>query len=204
MSHLRRTAGRMALLLLAGLLVPGKPGSAVELESIEVTKQRKVYTLSATSIVAAPRDFVFRILLDFDHFHRLSGGMVTTRFLPPEDNGVLVGYTLVNSCAWIFCKRFEKVERMWPEPERSLVTVADPDRSDFVLYTTHWRLEDVPGGTRLRFDATMQPDFWVPPLLGLWAVKRKLTYTALEMGQRVEYLHATGTPLADLPATARE
>lgn len=177
---------------------------AVEVERVEVTKNDDMYRVQTEIIVAAPADFIYDILLDFNDFHRLSGGMVTTRYLPPDDRDILMGYTLVNSCVWVFCKRFEKVERMWPVSRREIVTIADPERSDFVFYTTRWRLEETTTGTRLRFDAAMEPDFWVPPMLGLWAVKRKLAYTVAEIGERVEYLHATGTPLADLPATSDE
>jgi len=186
------------------LLLGAEGSAAVEVERIDVIKRGKTFLLEAESVVAAPRDFVFDVLVDFNHFHRLVDGMVTTRYLPPGEDGVLVGYTLVDSCAWIFCTRFEKVERMWPVPTTEIVTVADPERSDFRFYATHWRLEDTAGGTRLRFNATMQPDFWVPPILGPWAVKRKLSFTAQEMGQVVEYLYATGTSLADLPTTPGE
>lgn len=197
-ARLSRPGWLLCLLIAAGNAV------AVDVKRVEVTKKGKTFLLEAESAVAAPRDFVFDILMDFDNFHRLVAGMVSTRYLPPDDDGVLMGYTLVHSCAWIFCTRFEKVERIWPVPSSAIVTVADPERSDFRFYTTRWRLEDTPDGTRLRFNASMQPDFWVPPILGAWAVKRKLNYTALEMGQVVEYLYATGTSLAELPATPGE
>lgn len=204
MKRERKAARRCVPAASLCLLAAAGNVAAVEVERIDVIKRGKTFVLEAESVVAAPRDFVFDILMNFDHFHRLVAGMVTTRYLPPDEDGVLVGYTLVNSCAWIFCTRFEKVERIWPVPTSDIVTVADPERSDFRFYTTRWRLEDTASGTRMRFTATMQPDFWVPPLLGTWAVKRKLDYTALEMGQVVEYLYATGTPLADLPATPGE
>ncbi|UCG71629.1 MAG: SRPBCC family protein [Chromatiales bacterium] len=200
----RKAGLRRCPTVLLCLLLAAGDAVAVEVERIEVTRQGKIFRLEAESVVAAPRDFVFDILVDFDHFHRLVAGMVTTRYLPPDDDGVLVGYTLVHSCAWIFCTRFEKVERMWPVPTSEIVTIADPERSDFRFYTTRWHLEDTPGGTRLRFKAMMQPDFWVPPVIGPWAVKRKLDYTAREIGEVVEYLYATGTSLAELPATPGE
>jgi hypothetical protein len=197
------TGRRAAGLLLAMLLAVG-PAAAVEIETVAVQKRGKNFRLQAASVVAAPPDFIFDVLMDFDHFHKLVAGMVVTSYLPPEADGTIVGYTLVNSCAWIFCKRFEKVERMWPVPRRGLVTQAIPARSDFELYLTRWRLEEVPGGTRLHFEAKMRPDFWVPPLLGAWAVKRKLYWTALEMGQVVEFLYQTGTNLAELPDSPGE
>jgi hypothetical protein len=191
-------------LVLGALLILSTTATGLQIERIDVWKDGKMYRLSASSEINAPPDFILDILLDFDNFHRLSRGMVLTRYLPPDDSGVLVGYTLINSCVWIFCKRFEKVERMWAVSSREIVTVADPERSDFEFYSSRWRLEETENGTRLMFDAAMQPDFWVPPMMGLWAVKRKLRYTAEEIGLRVEHLHATGTPLSELPATSRE
>jgi hypothetical protein len=91
---------------------------------------------------------------------------------------------------------------MWATPKKSLVTVALPERSDFSVYATRWRVIEAEGKTRLAFEASMQPDFWIPPLIGTWAVERKLRLTALEMGQVVEYLYANGIPMSALPLSA--
>jgi hypothetical protein len=184
---------------LLAVWLAGSQATAVTIEHIDVEKHGQAFRLKAASVVAAPPEFVFDVLMDFDNFHRLVAGIVTTRYLPPGPDGVRLGYTLINSCAWIFCKRFDKVERIWPVPKTGMVTLAVPERSDFEFYATRWRLEGVPGGTRLRFEANMRPKFWIPPLLGTWAVKRKLVYTAEEMGEVVEYLYSTGTKLSELP-----
>ena len=38
----------------------------------------------------------------------------------------------------------------------------------------------------------------MPPLIGAWAIKKKLQWSAEEIGARIEYLAATGKSLPDL------
>jgi len=194
---------RCVSLLLAILgMVYGPVAGALEINHVAVHKRGDVFRLEAETLVDAPPDFVYDVLTDFDHFHNLAAGMVATRYLEPDDQGGRLGYTEVASCVFVFCKRFEKVERIWATPKKSLVTVALPERSDFRVYATRWRVIEADGKTRLAFEASMQPDFWIPPLIGTWAVERKLRLTALEMGQVVEYLYANGIPMSALPLSA--
>ncbi|MGI9329571.1 MAG: SRPBCC family protein [Gammaproteobacteria bacterium] len=173
--------------------------AAVEINHAVVSKNGGVFHLEAETLVEAPPDFVYEVLTDFDRFHNLAAGIAATRYLEPDEKGGQLGYTKVAGCVFMFCKSFEKVERIWATPKKSLVTIALPERSDFRVYATRWRVIDADGKTRLAFEANMQPDFWVPPLIGAWAVERKLRLTALEMGQVVEYLYANGIPISALP-----
>jgi hypothetical protein len=194
---------RFLSLILALLGMAYSTGAvAVEINHVAVNKRGDVFRLEAETLVEAPPDFVYEVLTDFDRFHNLAAGMVATRYLEPDEKGGQLGYTQVASCVFMFCKRFEKVERMWATPKKSLVTVALPERSDFSVYATRWRVIEAEGKTRLAFEASMQPDFWIPPLIGTWAVERKLRLTALEMGQVVEYLYANGIPMSALPLSA--
>jgi hypothetical protein len=140
--------------------------------------------------------------MDFDNFHRLTGGIAESHYLEPEasdpDNGRL-GYTRIDSCVWLYCKSFERVERIYTEPPSLFRTKIIAERSDFKSYETEWQLKDENGGTRIRFSAAMQPDFWIPAVVGKWAVRRKLELTAQQMGQAIEYLYRNGLTLADIP-----
>ena len=51
------------------------------------------------------------------------------------------------------------------------------------------------GTTVLSYDMDMQADFWIPPLIGAWAIKHKLYSSAMNMAQRMEMMARTGTPL---------
>lgn len=170
----------------------------LEVHDINVTLDDGAYHVSADTTLTAPQEYVFDLLMDYDRFHLLAGGIAESRFLEPDNRGTMRAYTRLESCVWFFCRRIERVERIWPLRPGMITTVAIPERSDFRSYQSRWRLTRVPGGTRVHFEADMQLGFWVPPLIGPWAIRRKLEFTALEVGARIEYLYANGATLADI------
>ena len=189
----QKISGWIACLLLAGQV------DAIEVHEIEVRKTKGRFLVSAESTMAAPVDFVYTILVDYENFHRLTSGIAETRLLPPDGDGVPLGYTRIDSCVWFFCRQIERVERVFLEPDRTVATEAVPERSNFQMYTTKWLLDPDRQSTRIRFEATMEPDFWIPPLIGSWAIRSKLKRTAEQVGARIEYMYQNGLVLTDLP-----
>ncbi|MDJ0928171.1 MAG: SRPBCC family protein [Gammaproteobacteria bacterium] len=186
--------------LAALLMVCCGVAAAVELHDMKVRKSGGQFHVTAESTMAAPVDFVYAILVDYENFHRLTSGIAETRPLPPAEDGALLSYTRIDSCVWFFCREIERVERVFLEPNRSVATEALPEHSDFKVYTTQWLLQPDAGSTRISFEATMHPDFWVPPLIGGWAIRNKLKRTAEQVGSQIEYMFQNGLSLADLPA----
>ena len=190
--------------LIAGLTLSlsARAAFALQIHQLDVEQQDGEYRLVAESSIAAPREYVHAILMDFDNFYRLTGGITASRFLIDEATGERLGYTRIDSCVWFFCKGFDRIERISADPPELFSTVAIPERSDFKRYESQWRLTEETGGTRIEFTATMRPSFWIPPIIGAWAVRRKLELTAEQMGAVIEYLYANGLTVADIPEDA--
>jgi len=186
----------VSLLATAALSISAR-ATAVEVLSVDVKLDDDVYKLYGQSVIKAPADFIFRILMDYDNFHRITSGISESRLLDTEDDGALLGYTRVDSCVWIFCRQFEKVERIHATPTREIITEAIPEKSDFILNRTRWVLENMEGGTLVTYQAEIDPDFWIPPLIGPWALKKKLWISAEQIGERIEYLLASGRSLSE-------
>ncbi len=171
--------------------------SGVEIHEIGVNKRDGQYLIAATSTLQAPLEFVYEILSDYENFHRLTGGIADTRVLENADE--MISYTLIDSCVLFFCRKFERVERVYLRPPHEIHTSVIPERSDFEVYESTWSLSERDGSTSITFTATMDPAFWIPPLIDTWAIRRKLAYTAEQVGGRVEFLFANGYELSDLP-----
>jgi hypothetical protein len=169
---------------------------ATEVLTVTVKIDDGTYYLHGESIIEAPPEFVFSIMIDYENFHRISNGIAETRFLEPDEDGVLVGYSRIDSCILFFCRKFEKVERVYPKAPTEITTRGIPEKSDFKVYDTHWTFTTVEGGTLAIYDAEMDPDFWIPPVIGPWTMKKKLVSSAQEMGERIEYMFQTGKPLS--------
>ena len=71
-----------------------------------------------------------------------------------------------------------------------LRATADPELSDVLYGREEWWLSDVSAGdtkaTRIVYDHEVQFDFWVPPVIGPWAIKRALRSDAMKAAERLE------------------
>ncbi len=174
--------------------------NAVAIEVLEVTVDVNDgrYHVFGQSRVEATPEFIYATLIDYDNFHKLAGGIATTKFLPPDESGELLAYTRFESCVLVFCKTIEKVERIDGHPSSAIHVKAIAERSDFVFNESHWLIEGDGETTLLTFKAEFEPDFWIPPLIGPWAVRRKLVRTAELIGMRIEWMQAQGLTLTQV------
>lgn len=169
-----------------------------EVLSVDVDKDGKRYRMLGESIIEAPPEFIFNTLMDYDNFHRLAGGIAETRFIENNDPDQLLGYTRIDSCVLFFCKSIEKVERIRATAFSEISTEAIPDQSDFVFNKSRWSLKESEKGTRVTYEAEMEPDFWMPPLITKWAIRYKLRKSAEVIGMRIEYLEENGIALENV------
>ncbi|MDH3511961.1 MAG: SRPBCC family protein [Gammaproteobacteria bacterium] len=172
--------------------------NGVEVLSVRVESEGKRYHMLGESIIQATPEFIFNTLMDYDNFHRLASGIAETRFLEPENPGQLLGYTRIDSCVLFFCKSVEKVETIHARAFREISTEAIPEKSDFVFNKSRWSLEDSDDGTHVTYEAEIEPDFWMPPLITKWAIRYKLRKSAELIGLRIEYLEQNGIALEDV------
>jgi hypothetical protein len=186
--------------ILAVLILACLPGLGISLQilAVDVEYKSKRYYLFGESIIEAPAEFIQAILVDYVNFHRLTSGVTESRFITDPDYGDQLGYTRVESCVLFFCKQIVKVDRIVYDKPGKVITLAVPEQSNFKFNWTRWTLKSVDGGTRVTYEATLEPDFWMPPLIGPWALKRKLQKSAEEIGERIEYLASTGQSITDL------
>jgi hypothetical protein len=89
-------------------------------------------------------------------------------------------YTRVEGCLLFFCRSMERVERLEVVSERFIRSTVLPDRSDFRYALAEWTLEADGHGTRVIYSMAMEPNFWLPPFVGPWFLKRTLARGAPE------------------------
>lgn len=168
---------------------------AAEMLHMELWEEDDYYHLRSASIINAPPELIISTLLDYDNFYRLSGGIKETRYLDPDPDGTPVALTVVESCVLFFCKQVIKTERVMHTSSHEIVLEADPARSDFKFMRSRWSVSKKGKSTVLSYDMDMQANFWIPPLIGTWAIKHKLYSSAMNMANRMETMARTGTPL---------
>lgn len=189
---------RRILLTVAGVLASTQVTFGLDLVQVTVDVDDGQYRVQGRSRIRATPEFVYATLMDFDNFHKLADGIAETYFLPPTPSGEQRAYSRFESCVLFFCKTVEKVEAIDGRAFDSVRTRAIPELSDFVFNESHWMIEAVGDVTLLHFTAEFEPDFWIPPLIGPWAVRRKLVRTAELVGMRIEWMAERGLTLADV------
>jgi hypothetical protein len=160
------------------------------LDRVDVSRDRDRYTVVAETHLDAPPIAIYNVLVDFDHdrYAQISEIYKESGYLAPDGDGTPLVYTRVEGCLLLFCRSMRRVERLEVVAPRSIRATVVPERSDFKYALAEWTLEPEAGGTRLVYRMVMEPDFWLPPFVGPWFLKRTLLQGAPAAIGRIEEL----------------
>ncbi len=161
---------------------------AATIRTIEVTHDDGVYSLVSNTFIDAPREAIFEVLTDYERFGRISSAYTDYGVMEPAADGVPIVYTTMEGCVWFFCVSMRRVERMVASAPDSIRTDTLPEQSDFKSSESEWTLVPEAGGTSMTYRLTMEPDFWIPPLIGPWVLKQRLERGGAGAVNRIERL----------------
>jgi hypothetical protein len=194
-----------------GALGAGALAAAAAIDGLDVTRQRGRYSLEANARLDATPESVYAVLTDFDDnaYSRISRVYKESRYLEPAADGTPVVYTRMEGCVLWHCMTLERTERLETDPPRWIKSTALPEGSNFKHSTSEWVLEPDGDGTLMRYTLEMEPDFFVPPLIGPWYLKRTLAQGGLRAVTRIERLAREldgrpNEPLPPLPSRTRD
>lgn len=186
----RWVATAIAALVLSAGCARSASADPATFRGLTVSREQEAFEVRFEAVVAAPPERVFAVLTDFDRLQRLNPAIVESRRLAPTaGNGVRVR-TVLEGCVAFFCRRMRRVEAVRSSDQRLIRTRILPEESDFRSGRSRWELAAITGGTRVRYRARLVPDFWVPPVIGPWAIKRTLRSGFRTLVQRLERLAA--------------
>lgn len=171
---------------LFALLVGAWPAAAAELRSVTLDKRDGIFYATSEVWLDAPREDVFAVLSNWDISTRFSSLIVDSRNIAPGDDG-RPGYYMQNKgCVLFFCQTFEREGHVELSDSYLIRAVANPQKSDFEISDETWTLADDGGGTQILYEMRMKPKFWIPPVIGPYAIKRKIRKGGIEALQRIE------------------
>jgi hypothetical protein len=117
---------------------------------------------------------VYEVLTDFARLRALNPAIIAASAqAAPGGQGRRVR-TVLESCVWLFCRKVVQVEDVVERDPQTIVSRIVPGLGDFKSGWTTWRLTAQGGKTQLHYEASRVPDFWIPPLVGPWAVAHSL------------------------------
>ena len=166
------------------LLGPGA-GVAAELVSLDVRREAGVVYVASELRIAAPRPQVFAALSDYANLPNLSSRFKESR-LDVDAAGTTHVYTRLEGCVWFFCRSVTRHAVLQTEAPSWILATVDPDRSDFEYGVERWDLTQTDDMTTVRYTHELDPKFWVPPVIGVWVIRKTLQSDALKAARKIE------------------
>lgn len=161
------------------------------LHAEEVTAEyiQGVYHLSANFIVEASAESVVAALTDYDNITQLHPAIIESEVLETNSGATSARIrTVVKDCAIFFCKKITRVENITQRGLESIDAEVVPFLSDLRSGHTSWKFVSVDNHTEVTYQATMQPKFWIPPLIRSRTVTKKFKKRITEIVQRLQVL----------------
>jgi hypothetical protein len=161
---------------------------AASIDTIEVERDGNVYSLLSETRLEASPEAIRAVLTDYENFDRISSVYKEFGYLEPDADGTPLLFTTMEGCVLFFCKSLTRVERLEVNSTGHIRTVTLPERSDFKRSVSEWLFVERDGVTHVTYTLEMEPDFFVPPVIGPWYLKRTLKRGGGDAVDRIENL----------------
>ncbi len=173
--------------------LPMVAAHAVDVDTLDVQRDGSRYRVTMDVRLDAEADAAYRIFADPANLPRINPAVRHAEVLAGAATGSTRLLTEVHVCFSFFCRTLRQVQDMRQQPQSPggwLYADVLPDRSDLRFGQARWHLQacETPARTCLRFEATLEPRFWVPLLIGPFLMQRKLRQEAVQTSEGIERL----------------
>lgn len=166
---------------------------AGDIRQVSVDRHGDLYRMEVDALVQAPASGVRARLTDYAHLDRLNGSIKSSELLPGTAPGEPRVRIVTRACVWFFCRTIEQVQSVRETRDGWIEARVIPELSDFKRGSARFSIHPEAGGTRVLILSEVEPDFWIPPVIGPWLIKRKLRSEVLETVSNLE-AHARRAP----------
>ncbi len=174
---------------LAPLMLLAAGSHAAEFGNIDVELDDGIYTVHAEARIDAGISAVRAVITDYNHMHWITGAVLKAETLERPERDVAIVFVESRACFSIFCKTIEQVQHADARDPSRIVVTTLPGRGDLKQGRTVWQLERIDAqSTKLSWDMLMEPDFWVPPLIGPGLIRSGLADEGRDMINGIEKL----------------
>jgi len=173
-------------LILCALLLGPLPGHAGGVLESSVTYHEGVYSLSIEARIDAPVAMVYRLITDYDHLSDINPAIKYSRVLRTDSPVKHRMRSVTRVCVLFYCREVTQVQDMTQQADYGIDALILPQGSDFRRGRAHWRLKASGDATLMHFDAELVPDFYIPPLVGPWLIRREMVGQITEIIRIIE------------------
>ena len=174
------------------VLLFSTPVFAGEVQQAAVSHKDGVYTLELDVVVSSAFEAVHAIVTDYDQLHLISEVLIETSLLSEPNAEIKRRKLVVRTCILIFCFTAIMVEDVW-ETDNTITTKIIPEDSDYKYGKTVWTVDVVDEQrSRIKLYCELEPDFWIPPFVGPYLMKKTMLREAKKTVLRIEELTSDG------------
>lgn len=171
------------ILVLPAMLVAFQ-AMALDKEDVDIQEDGRVYRIRMVFDVPATVDQIKSVLTDFTHPSRLSPAVTERQVLGHQD-GVVRVRTEFRDCVLFFCKTMMLLHDVTVSANAVRADVVAGE-GDFRHGFLRWSIDDAGGaGSHVVFEAVMEPDFFVPPIIGGFLVRNALRKQVLTTAENL-------------------
>jgi Polyketide cyclase / dehydrase and lipid transport len=174
----------------AWLLVQATTVMAAQVTTNEVTRDGDRYDVAFDVRIAATPERLMRYLTDYANYSRYFHSIRDSTLLAGAPGTTQRVRLRLRGCVWFFCRTVTVVKDVTAAADGEIRARIEPRLSDFREATEYWRVTPVAGETRLQYRAALVPDFFVPPLIGPWLLKRQIYASLISGAEALETLAA--------------
>jgi hypothetical protein len=139
-----------------------------------IALQDGVYHVTIDARIRAPLPVVVRSVTDYDNLSAINPSIEESQVLQVLGPSMYRVRSVIKVCILIYCKWVQHVQDLEQQDEKTIVGITVPAGSDLRSGNASWRFVDTGKYTEMYFSQQFEPDFWVPPVIGLWMIKRTL------------------------------
>ncbi len=163
-------------LLVTLILLPGIALCA-DIKTIEIKKEKNLYHIHINATVHADFDKVISIITDYENLPLINPYLKQSKLLDtPEDERSTVNM-LTEICVLFVCYNIRHVQTFHFVEDGILFSRIIPEKSNFQAGWMRWEIKEIDSNriypvTRIILDIEMVPDFFVPPVIGPYQIKK--------------------------------
>ena len=169
----------LRLLLVACVLVAGAAGAssvpalALTVERVANAEGGKMYQIDSSGTVAASPATVWRILTDYNRMAEFVPDLKSARVITRDGDKVTIEQH--GAARLLFFSRDIHLVVLAHEQAPNKIEVSLVD-GDMKVYRCSWELTPIAatGGTRVLYNATIEPKFYVPGVVGVSLVRKDI------------------------------
>jgi hypothetical protein len=175
----------------AVLLLFAASAQAAHVSGVQVARHGERFRIHMHIAIQAPAPAVFRALQDYAAMARYNPDLRAVRVerTPAPDRVRL--FTTIHTCVLVFCKtmRQEQIMTATAIADGGTLNAVLLPYGDFKAGRGVWMVKPCPTAhavTCLDVSIELVPAFWVPPVLGPWAIGRTMDEEARRTGDGLE------------------